>query len=896
MLSVSRILAVIAGLIGLLVLAGGWILDISPLRSIISGASSMKVNTALGLILTAGAILVREIRFRPARRLMQLFAALLILISVITLIEYASGRNFGIDQLLIADHAASVSGMAPGRMSVVTAISFLLLGFSLLLRDRTVRRECGQLLAIGAGTLCLANLIGYLYGIHNFAGIAFYTDMAVHTSSSLLILSLSMLFSEPRQGLMALVISDNLGGVLTRRLLPAAVAVPLLLGWLRWEGELKGLYGTAFGVALFATANIVVLTYLVWATGQRLDRLDSEKARNSALLLERENLLSIFIRHVPAAVAMLDRDLRYLQVSDRWLTDVGIRDGEILGRSHDATFPGLSDQWTDVYRRALAGESLKAEGDWAAPDGNTHNVRWEVHPWGDSGINTGGVVVFFEDITERKRAELELRKFVSLADNSSEFVGMCDMNLMPFYANQASWRLVGLESREQALQTPVPSFFFPEDRRFILEEFFPRVMREGRAEVEIRFRHFQTGQPLWMIYNVFYIKNEAGQPVGLATVSRDITERRLAEDAQREKEATIRTLLENAAQAILAVDVRGTIVLANRMAGEMFGYTRDDLLGQPLEILLPEHLRSRHAADRARFFANPKTRAMGVGPELMGLRSDGLEFPIEVSLSSLETSTGPLAVSFVSDITTRRQAESALRNSEQQLRDLAGSLINALEDERRRLSRELHDDVTQQLAFLSIELGKLRQQTSFPVDDTQARIRALQSQTLRTSNELRRISHGLHPSVIEDFGLSVALEEFCQEFGKAQNIPVIFDGLIEDSQLDPAAATCLYRIAQESLRNAVTHGRATEVRVELAFVPGAIQLRVRDNGVGLSSPQTRAKAGLGVISMRERIRLVGGDLTLLSQPGRGAEVKATVPLPERAGTQEEHEQNAYIAG
>ena len=136
--------------------------------------------------------------------------------------------------------------------------------------------------------------------------------------------------------------------------------------------------------------------------------------------------------------------------------------------------------------------------------------------------------------------------------------------------------------------------------------------------------------------------------------------------------------------------------------------------------------------------------------------------------------------------------------------------------------------------------------------------RALQDQTLRVSNEVRRLSHGLHPSVIADFGLGIALEAFCEEFERSQGIPVRFNGLIEDSQLDPVAATCLYRIAQESMRNAVVHGQATQVQVELSISGSSMQLLVRDNGVGFSPGEARTKTGLGVISMRERIRLVDG--------------------------------------
>jgi PAS domain S-box-containing protein len=145
-----------------------------------------------------------------------------------------------------------------------------------------------------------------------------------------------------------------------------------------------------------------------------------------------------------------------------------------------------------------------------------------------------GYVIALRDITERKHMELERQKFVSLADNSMEFISMCDMNFIPFYINQTGMSLVGLDNLEQGIRTPVQEFFFPEDRRFILDEFLPSVVREGHADVEIRFRHFKTGAAIWMIYNAFIIKDSSGEPVGIATVCRDISARKQAEAALRE--------------------------------------------------------------------------------------------------------------------------------------------------------------------------------------------------------------------------------------------------------------------------------------------------------------------------------------------------------------------------
>ena len=528
------------------------------------------------------------------------------------------------------------------------------------------------------------------------------------------------------------------------------------------------LWALALGSGLVLVIVAILQRRTVQYMGQRLDaeqrlsklnaELDQRVQERTASLRAREELLQVFVKSVPAAVAMLDREMRYLQVSDRWCADYGVEALTLTGRSHYEVFPDIPERWKGVHRRGLKGEIVEAQEDaWAREDGSVTWLHWVIRPWGNHGGLPEGILIYSEDITDRKRNEQLLR----------------------------------------------------------------------------------------------------------------------------ENAATTQAILDTAAQAILTVDRDGKIVFANNMTAAMFGYGIEDLRGELHEILVPERFRSQHALYRAGFAANPVTRPMGAGRELSGLRRDGSEFPVEISISGVETAQGFLVVSCISDISVRRTAEALLRQSEQQLRDLAGSLLTAQEDERRRLARELHDDLTQRLGFLSMELGRLASDPHLGMEGFFTGLRSLQSQTIRMTEGVRLISHGLHPSVIQDFGLGVALEEFCEEFERAQGTEIIFDGLEKVARLDVVAATCLYRIAQEAMRNAVAHGRATTVRVELDQTPErAARLRVIDDGVGFMVPETREKTTLGIVSMRERIRLVGGTLTISSEPGDGTEITAVVPIRE----------------
>jgi signal transduction histidine kinase len=224
------------------------------------------------------------------------------------------------------------------------------------------------------------------------------------------------------------------------------------------------------------------------------------------------------------------------------------------------------------------------------------------------------------------------------------------------------------------------------------------------------------------------------------------------------------------------------------------------------------------------------------------------------------------------------EREVELRNTGETLRALSAALLTAQEDERRRIARDLHDDVGQRLALLSIEMGALAGDLPASIDHLSARLRALQKRLVQVTHDVRRVSYGLHSTLIEDLGLSTALEALCEEFGRVRGIHVQFDGDIDDDTVSPTTASVFYRIAQESMTNAAQHAGAREVHVELQRTGQAVELLVADDGSGFVPEQAAGNGGLGLVNMRERMRLVNGTLSVTSQPGQGTTIRASVPL------------------
>ena len=351
-------------------------------------------------------------------------------------------------------------------------------------------------------------------------------------------------------------------------------------------------------------------------------------------------------------------------------------------------------------------------------------------------------------------------------------------------------------------------------------------------------------------------------------------------------EMRTRAIVESALDAVLTMDERGIITGWNSQAASMFGYQEQEISGRLLsETILPLRYREAHSSGLQRYLSSGYGPILNQRVELSALHKDGREFPIELSVTAVTIEGRKVFSAFLRDISERKQAERALKEAYEQLRDLTRQLTEAEEVERKRLARELHDEFGQALTGLKFDVAWLTRVLSRPAK--RADTADIKSKAVGMSNAIdgliksvRATAASLRPGVLDDLGLVAALEWLATSFHERTGLPcdLTIDPSIRDTPVEVALATTVFRGAQELMTNVMRHAHASKAGMRLTVHDGQLVLTVRDDGRGLRPEQWKEGRSLGLRGLHERVKLVGGGVKIESTANKGTEVTLSLPM------------------
>lgn len=477
------------------------------------------------------------------------------------------------------------------------------------------------------------------------------------------------------------------------------------------------------------------------------------------------------------------------------------------------------------------------------------------------------VLAAIADITAQKLAEDALReseaklRLLATTTQAGIFIYRADGSFC--YFNPQVEAFTGY-SADELRSMKVWDIVHPDSRdavRLRTEARFRGETVPGRFELQIVAKR---GCPRWIDFTATPIEFDR-QPAVLGSAF-DITDKKHIELQAKEHTALLQTLVANSPFGIMVGGKDHLIRLSNAAFHRMFLYSNDEVIGKDPDDLigLPQNTEATDISRRV------------LGGEIVHVatkrrRKDGSQLHVELHAIPLMMGNqfnGCFGI--YQDITERIEADA-------QLRSLRGRLTRAQDEERAHIARELHDDIGQRLALLSVQL--LQAQTAVQTEDPRSVMLLETARQLISDlcSDVHRLSHRLHPAQLALLGLTTALSRFCEDFARQNGIVIDF-GPEDIPALSADVATCLYRVAIEAIRNAGKHSGASRIRVELAPRPHAIWLCVSDDGRGFDRSAADIASGLGFLSMTERVRSVGGELNIRSEVQQGTRVETLIPL------------------
>jgi PAS domain S-box-containing protein len=529
-----------------------------------------------------------------------------------------------------------------------------------------------------------------------------------------------------------------------------------------------------------------------------------------------------------------------------------------------------------VERSLKSGESASREWRVVWPDGSVHWIagRWQAL-MDESGTRLRVVGVNI-DVTERRRSEERLREYEKAVEGAEDMIGVIDREYRFLLANRQYLKMRNM-TREQVVGHFIPEVLNREIFETVIKPKLDECFQGKVVKYEMKLSYPTVGERD-LLLSYFPIEGVNGIDRA-ACILRDITDRKHAEEALLEmnraleaqssllqsREELLKIFVKNvpAGVAMLDRDMR-YLQVSDRWCAD-YSVDSSEILGRSHYDLLPdmpEHWREVHR----RSLEGETLRA----DDERWDRKGGTTVWVRWEIRPWRTSSGIIGglLIFAEDITQRKQMQDALST-------ISRKLIESQEQERTRIGRELHDDINQRIAMLTVELEQLQGDPS----DVQNRLQDLRKQMVELSNDVQGLSHELHSSKLEYLGVVSGMRSWCKEFGQRRNMVIDFKSDVS-SVLPFDIGISLFRVLQEALHNADKHSAVKRMEVELWEASNEVHLVVADLGKGFDFEAAIRGQGLGLTSMQERVRLVGGTISIKSKPMGGTTIHVRVPFEQ----------------
>ena len=592
----------------------------------------------------------------------------------------------------------------------------------------------------------------------------------------------------------------------------------------------------------------------------------------------------------PHLLAFDHKEQAQLHTPESWkrlrrATNEALRDGTPLY---------TSESWKRL--RSAANEALRdgtpfeLDLELLRPDGTKRLVI----ACGEAQRDAAGHVVQLrgtvQDITERRLIEEELReseeRFRLAAQAGKMFAYTWDATTDEIVWSTESSHILGIDEAKPTTGQQVLATVSPADR----ERFTIAVAKLSpeKPYLEISYRMTRSnGTVVWLEGNSQAHFDEQGRMSRIVGMVTDITERKQTEEALRESEERLRLAVQAGRMYVFERNAVTDAIVRSGQCANILNWMDDPTRDTGKKFVASVHPDDRKAYGATEAGLTPQNPTYQTSYRMQ--RPDGCVIWLEESGRGFFDGKGGLLrmIGIVADVTERKLAEEAISS-------VSRRLIEAQEQERSHIARELHDDLSQRMALLQIGLEQFEQDMPGLSSRARQQLHDLAKASAQVSSSVHDLSHQLHPSRLDTLGLVASIRGLCREFSQRHKLRVLFVHDDTQGEIPKDISLCLYRIAEEALQNVLKHSGAEDAKVELSGHSNRIDLRISDSGTGFSPESARVETGIGLISMRERLRLVGGHLAVESGPSFGTQIHVRIPLPNATG-QTANEQKQYKA-